>query len=94
MVGNGAKRQSPLCRLCGAPLRDTFLDLGLSPLANSYLKAEQLNRAETYYPLRVFICRSCLLVQVEVFETPEQIFSDYAYFRLIRTVGCSTQRPM
>jgi SAM-dependent methyltransferase len=68
------------CRNCGDALRDTFVDLGLSPLANSYVKLEDLNRAEPFYPLHVLICRNCLLVQVEVFETPEQIFSDYAYF--------------
>jgi len=68
------------CRNCGTTLRDTFVDLGMSPLANSYVKVERLNREEPFYPLHVFICRNCLLVQVEVFEVPEQIFSDYAYF--------------
>jgi SAM-dependent methyltransferase len=52
----------------------------MSPLANSYLKPEHLNREEPFYPLRVLVCRSCLLAQVDVFETPEHIFSDYAYF--------------
>lgn len=74
------EKQSVICRSCGSPLRDTFVDLGMSPLANSYVKSEQLNCEEAFYPLHVFICRDCLLVQVEVFETPERIFSDYAYF--------------
>jgi SAM-dependent methyltransferase len=52
----------------------------MSPLANSYLTKEQTNQMEPFYPLRAFVCGSCLLVQLEEFETPEQIFSDYAYF--------------
>jgi SAM-dependent methyltransferase len=80
MNGNGIRGSSPICRFCKASLRDTFVDLGMSPLANSYLSLEGLNRPEPFYPLHVFICRNCLLVQVEVFETPDHIFSDYAYF--------------
>ncbi len=68
------------CRFCGAPLEAVFADLGSSPLANSYLTAEQVNAMEPFYPLRVLVCGSCFLVQLEEFETPEQIFSDYAYF--------------
>jgi SAM-dependent methyltransferase len=73
-------KKCAICRSCGAILQDTFVDLGMSPLANSYVRPEGLNRAEPFYPLRVLICRRCLLVQVEVFESPEHIFSDYAYF--------------
>jgi SAM-dependent methyltransferase len=80
MSGNGAARMSSTCRFCDASLHDTFVDLGMSPLANSYVKTEHLTREERFYPLHVFICRNCLLVQVEVFETPDHIFSDYAYF--------------
>jgi len=80
MNGNGTQNNHPACRFCAAPLRDTFVDLGMSPLANSYVKSERLNCEEPFYPLHVFICRNCLLVQVELFETPESIFSDYAYF--------------
>jgi hypothetical protein len=58
------------CRFCDRPLRHTFVDLGCSPLANSYLKAEQLFEAEPFYPLHVYVCESCLLVQLPVFETP------------------------
>jgi SAM-dependent methyltransferase len=68
------------CRFCGKPLKNVFLDLGLSPLANSYLKAEDLSRTEAFYPLRVYVCSGCFLVQLEEWETPENIFGDYAYF--------------
>src|SRR5580692_5942497 len=68
------------CRFCGAQLRRTFIDLGMSPLCESYVSPENLSRGEMYYPLHVFLCESCLLVQLEEFESPEAIFSDYAYF--------------
>lgn len=68
------------CRFCSAPLELSFADLGMSPLSNAYLKAEQLHRMEPFYPLHARVCGSCLLVQLEQFETPEHIFSDYAYF--------------
>lgn len=68
------------CRFCGAPVTDVFADLGMSPLANSYLAAERVNAMEPFYPLRALVCGKCFLVQLEEFETPEQIFSDYAYF--------------
>ena len=68
------------CRFCGAQLHQVFLDLGLSPLANSYLKEEDLKRDEQHFPLRVYVCNECLLVQLEEFESPENIFGDYAYF--------------
>jgi SAM-dependent methyltransferase len=68
------------CRFCGAPLEHVFADLGMSPLANSYLTPEQVNAMERFYPLRAFVCSRCFLVQLEEFETPDHIFSDYAYF--------------
>jgi SAM-dependent methyltransferase len=68
------------CRFCGAPLEAVFADLGSSPLANSYLPPERVNAMEPFYPLRALVCGRCFLVQLEEFETPEQIFSDYAYF--------------
>jgi SAM-dependent methyltransferase len=69
------------CRFCSAPLVLSFADLGMSPLSNSYLKPEQLQRMEPFYPLHAWVCGSCFLVQLEEFETPEHIFSDdYAYF--------------
>jgi 2-polyprenyl-3-methyl-5-hydroxy-6-metoxy-1,4-benzoquinol methylase len=68
------------CRFCGASLRVTMVDLGMSPLANAYLTAEQLHHMEPFYPLRVYVCERCWLVQLEAFTAPESIFSDYAYF--------------
>jgi SAM-dependent methyltransferase len=68
------------CRFCGAPVEAVFADLGMSPLANSYLPPERANSMEPFYPLRALVCEKCFLVQLEEFETPEQIFSDYAYF--------------
>jgi len=68
------------CRFCGAQLSITFVDLGMSPLANSYLSESQLIQMERFYPLHVYVCERCLLVQLEEFESPDHIFSDYAYF--------------
>jgi 2-polyprenyl-3-methyl-5-hydroxy-6-metoxy-1,4-benzoquinol methylase len=68
------------CRFCGAELQRTFVDLGMSPLCETYPSAADLNRGETYYPLRVYVCEKCFLVQLEQYETAESIFSDYAYF--------------
>jgi hypothetical protein len=68
------------CRFCAAPLQAVFADLGMSPLANSYLSPEQANGMEPFYPLRALVCERCLLVQLEEFQTPEHIFGDYAYF--------------
>ncbi len=68
------------CRFCGAPLRDVFADLGMSPLANSYLPPARVNAMEPFYPLRALVCANCFLVQLEEFEPAERIFSDYAYF--------------
>jgi SAM-dependent methyltransferase len=70
----------PECRFCATPLETVFADLGMSPLANSYLAPDQVNAMEPFYPLRALVCSSCLLVQLEEFETPDHIFSDYAYF--------------
>ncbi len=68
------------CRSCGTALAHTFVDLGMSPLANSYIKPEQRSRMEPFYPLHVYVCSACLLVQLEQFSSPHDIFSDYAYF--------------
>ena len=68
------------CRHCGSSVTVSFCDLGMSPLANSYVSVEQIDRAESFYPLHAFVCGECFLVQLQEFESPEQIFSDYAYF--------------
>ncbi len=68
------------CRFCGAGLKKTFVDLGLSPLCETYPATEDLNRGETFYPLHVYVCERCFLVQLDEYESAENIFSDYAYF--------------
>ena len=71
---------SGACRGCGAELTRTFVDLGLSPLANSYVPAERKREGEAFYPLHAYVCDQCFLVQLEEFQSPEAIFSNYAYF--------------
>ncbi len=68
------------CRYCDEPLNHLMCDLGMSPLANSYPSGESLAEGEKVYPLKVWVCENCLLAQLEEFESPEAIFSDYAYF--------------
>jgi SAM-dependent methyltransferase len=68
------------CRFCGLPLTSTFVDLGMSPLCESYLSAGQLNQMEPFYPLHVHVCEHCFLVQLEEYVSPESIFTEYAYF--------------
>ena len=68
------------CRFCGCKLEHTFVDLGVSPLVQSFLTFEQLNQMEPFYPLQVFVCGNCFLVQLQEFVAPEEIFSDYLYF--------------
>jgi len=70
----------PTCRLCGAPLRRTFVDLGMSPLCESFLPAEELDAMEPFYPLHVRVCEECFLVQLPAYVAPAEIFREYAYF--------------
>ena len=71
---------APACRFCGEALSHQFADLGMSPLSNAFLRPEHLGRMEPFYPLTVYVCANCFLVQLPAVETPEAIFSDYAYF--------------
>jgi SAM-dependent methyltransferase len=68
------------CRFCATRLTRSFLDLGRSPLANSFLGADDLRRMEPFYPLHAYVCDNCLLVQLEEYQSAEHIFSDYLYF--------------
>ena len=68
------------CRFCGTKLEHTFVDLGMSPLVQSFVSADQLNQMEPFYPLQVYVCGQCFLVQLPEFVAPENIFSDYLYF--------------
>ena len=84
MTSSGAdhptRRAARGCRFCGATLDHVFVDLGVSPLANRYLTRDQLGQMEPFYPLRAYVCAECFLVQLEEFEAPADLFSDYAYF--------------
>ena len=77
-AGNPAP--SPACRLCAAPLTRTVVDLGMSPLCESFLRANQLEAVEPFYPLHVRICDGCQLVQLPAYVAPEAIFTEYAYY--------------
>jgi SAM-dependent methyltransferase len=68
------------CRLCGARLKHTFVDLGMSPPCESFLSADRLDAEEPYFPLRVMVCESCFLVQLPEHVRAREIFTDYAYF--------------
>jgi SAM-dependent methyltransferase len=68
------------CRSCGAALQDTVVDLGMSPLCESFLSVDQLDTMEAFYPLHVWVCRVCFLVQLSEYVRVEEIFTEYAYF--------------
>lgn len=68
------------CRFCGSALEHTFADLGMTPLANAYLSEDQLNLPEPRYPLHALVCGNCYLVQLQEFESPQNIFGNYFYF--------------
>jgi SAM-dependent methyltransferase len=70
----------PECRFCGAPLRKTLVDLGMSPLCESYVDPARLDDMEAFYPLHVRICERCFLVQLRMYVRPDEIFTEYAYF--------------
>jgi SAM-dependent methyltransferase len=70
----------PICRFCRNPIRRTVVDLGMSPLCESYVEADRLDDMEPFYPLHVRICDSCFLVQLRAYVPPEEIFTEYAYF--------------
>ena len=68
------------CRFCAAPLRHSFVDLGVSPLCQTHVAPEQLGEMEPFYPLHALVCDRCWLVQLQQFVAPGDIFSEYAYF--------------
>ena len=75
-----AAAAAPPCRFCGAELSHTFVDLGMSPLCESYVPADRIAAMEAFYPLHAEVCERCLLVQLEEFVAADAIFSEYAYF--------------
>jgi len=68
------------CRFCSTPIKHIFVDLGKTPLSNSYLSKDDLSKPEHMFPLCVYVCEKCFLVQVPEFEKPENIFREYLYF--------------
>jgi SAM-dependent methyltransferase len=68
------------CRFCNHPLEHSFVDLGMSPLCQTHIAPEQLNQMEPFFPLHAYVCGNCFLVQLQEFVTPDNIFSEYAYF--------------
>jgi hypothetical protein len=77
---SGAQPGVPPCRFCGRGLVRTVVDLGMSPLCESFLTAAQLDRMEPFYPLHVRVCDGCRLVQLPEYVPPDEIFTEYAYF--------------
>jgi len=75
----------PSCRFCGARLELTVVDLGMSPLCESFLRPDQIRQMEPFFPLHVFACEQCYLVQLESFVPPDEIFTEYAYFSAYST---------
>jgi hypothetical protein len=79
-VGRSHNSAQGTCRLCGAGLEHTFVDLGMSPLCESFLRRDQLDAMEPYFPLHALVCGQCFLVQLKEYVSPEHIFREYAYF--------------
>ncbi len=75
-----AQRSNAECRFCRAPLEQTFVDLGLSPLCENLISPEDVDRYEAFYPLHARVCGNCFLVQVGDYVTPDEIYTEYAYF--------------
>lgn len=73
-------RPAPRCRFCDAVLETSFADLGMTPPSNAYLRPDELDRMEPFYPLHARVCSHCFLVQLEQFQSPSEIFGNYAYF--------------
>ena len=71
---------SPQCRFCQSPLTHTFVDLGMSPLCQTVISPEKLSHMEPFYPLHTYVCDQCFLVQLQEYVSPEEIFTEYAYF--------------
>jgi SAM-dependent methyltransferase len=70
----------PACRFCGTSLQNRMVDLGMSPLCQKHVAPQHLNRMEPFYPLKVWVCTECWLVQLEEYVSPTELFEDYEYF--------------
>ena len=84
-VTNDAPLPGMTCRFCGHRADFVFVDLGVSPLCETFLTADELNRMEPFYPLRVNVCPHCFLVQLGEYVSPADIFTEYAYFSSFST---------
>ena len=82
------------CRLCGGHVEHTFVDLGMSPLCESFLAPISSMQWSRTIPLRVRVCGDCFLVQLNEYVRPEHIFTEYAYFSSYSTTGSRTPRPI
>ncbi len=81
MTTTTAARVGMNCRFCNTPLDNVFVDLGMSPLCQTQISPEQLNHMERFFPLCVYVCHECFLVQLDEFVAPDEIFSsEYPYF--------------
>lgn len=80
MAGQNGTLESGLCRGCGEPRLHTFIDLGLFPLCQTYIERHQLDKMEPFYPLHAYVCDHCFLVQLPEYVSPQDIFTEYAYF--------------
>jgi SAM-dependent methyltransferase len=94
MLTSGRSQNSAqgTCRLCGAKLEHTFIDLGMSPLCESFLARDQLDAMEPYFPLHALVCGQCFLVQLREYVSPEHIFREYAYFSSYSTTWVAHAR--
>ena len=79
------RARDPRCRMCRAPVKHTFVDLGMSPLCETFLTTTQLDQMEPYFPLHVLVCDKCFLVQLQEYVSPDHIFKEYAYFSSFST---------
>ena len=77
---NTVGQDSSRCRFCGSGLRHTFVDLGMSPLCQTHIERQQLNQMEPFFPLHVWVCDHCWLVQLQEYVSPKDLFTEYAYF--------------
>jgi SAM-dependent methyltransferase len=80
MTAHASNSGSFTCRFCRAPLTTSFVDLGMSPLCQTHISEDQLHEMEPFYPLHAYVCGQCHLVQLQEFVSPQNIFSEYAYF--------------
>lgn len=81
------------CRHCNTPLEHVFLDLGFAPPSNAYLNAADLQAPEQYFPLKLFVCDQCWLVQTEDYSRSDELFTkDYAYFSSVSTTWLAHAR--